>query len=114
CATLPSWTYLWISHVGYRDAWRNDQELRSTLNAFESKLREVGIDVSPFVSGQHIRVTAGNVESEIDTAIHKFVSHASKPVPRLILVILPSLDAAIYSRVKFACDVKEGLRNVCV
>jgi len=32
----------------------------------------------------------------------------------LVLVIMPSADPAIYNRVKYACDVKEGLINVCV
>ena len=113
-STLSSWTYLWISSDRWRDAWSGDQGLRSTLNAFQSKLKEVGIDVVPYTPGLRITVTEANVDSEIEAAIHRFVSHPTIPAPKLLLVIIPSTDPLIYRRVKFVCDVKKGVRNVCV
>src|SRR5204863_7237972 len=34
--------------------------------------------------------------------------------PMLVLVIMHSDDKVIYNRIKYACDVREGLLNVCV
>jgi len=114
-ANLSSWTYLWLSSEGSRDAWQNEQQLAPSLSAFKSKLQEVGIiDVRDYTPGLHITLATANFEAQIDAAIRRFVSHPSRPPPKLLLVILPNADAAIYARVKFACDVKEGLRNVCV
>jgi eukaryotic translation initiation factor 2C len=113
-ATLPSWTYLWISSEGSRDAWNNDQDLRSTLNNFQSKLKEVGIDVNAYSTGLRITLSAANIDTEIEAAIDRFVSNQTRPAPSLLLVIIPYVDTSIYNRVKFVCDVKKGLRNICV
>lgn len=114
-ASLKLWTYLWLSFEGSRDAWQNDQQLTSSLSAFKSKLQEVGIDVQQdYTAGLHITLAAATFEAQIDAAIHRFVSHSTRDPPQLLLVILPSADTAIYNRVKFVCDVKEGLGNVCV
>jgi hypothetical protein len=113
-ADLPYWTYLWISAQGSYDPWRDDLALKSSLDAFTSILIKVGVKASACVPGLHINVNPGNAEAEIDKAIHRFTTNPEHPPPQLILVILPSLDNTIYNRVKYACDVKEGLLNVCV
>ena len=112
-ATLPSWTYLLISSSRSRNPWRNEQDLTSTMNAFQAKLREVGINTNNYTPGLHITLT-GNVDADVDGAIGRFFSHTSRPPPNLLLVILPDDDAAVYGRIKFVCDIKRGLRNVCV
>lgn len=113
-AKLPSWTYLWLSSQGSRDAWNNDQELASTLNVFQAKLKEVGIDANAYTPGLRITLSAANIDAEIDAAIQRFVSNPTRKPPMLLLVIMPYVDTTIYNRVKFACDVKVGLRNICV
>lgn len=110
---LSSWTYLLLATQNSRVAWNSDQELQSTLDAFQSKLRRVGVDVSGYTHGLRINFNPANVEAEIDAAIHRFTSHPERPAPKLLLVIIPYIDSSIYNRVKFACDVKEGLLNVC-
>jgi hypothetical protein len=63
--------------------------------------------------GQDITVQPGNVEAAIEDAIHRFAVNPKKPT--LVFVIVPERDnTTIYNRVKHACDVKEGLLNVCV
>jgi eukaryotic translation initiation factor 2C len=94
-------------------AWNTERDLHSILDAFQSKLRLVGVDVSDYTRGLRVDFNPANVEAEIDAAIHQFVVHPERPPPKLILVIIPYLDSSIYNRVKFACDVKEGLLNVC-
>jgi eukaryotic translation initiation factor 2C len=111
---LPSWTYLWLSFEGFRDAWSDHKQVENTMNAFAAKMREVGITAGQYTPGLRITLATHEIEAQIDTIIHRFVSHPSRAPPKLLLVILPKADTAIYNRIKFACDVKEGLLNVCV
>lgn len=109
-AELPYWTFLWLSYPSSRDPWRDDAGLKPTIDAFTNALRETGINVANCARSQHVVVN--DVERDIDTAIHTFTS-SPKP-PMFILVILPAADTATYNRVKYVCDIKEGLLNVCV
>lgn len=113
-ATLKSWTYLWISSPSTVDPWADEEELQSSVTLFTAKLLELGIECHSCMRGLRVEVTPDTVESAIDGAFHRFTSSPNRPPPMLVLVILPSADSAIYSRVKYACDVKEGLINVCV
>ncbi|KAH6691806.1 putative RNA interference and gene silencing protein [Leptodontidium sp. MPI-SDFR-AT-0119] len=110
---LPSWTYLLISSPRAADAWRNEQELSSTLNAFQRKVRQLGIDVNDYTPSLRINLNPANVDGDIDAAIQRFLSHPTRPPPKLILAIIPHLDSSIYNRIKYVCDVKKGLLNVC-
>ena len=108
---MPYWTFLWLSYPGGRhDPWENDAALKPTIDAFTNTLRETGINASNCIRGQHIVVR--DVERDIDTAIHTFASNPKPPM--FLLVILPAPDTAIYNRVKYVCDVQEGLHNMCV
>ena len=111
---LPYWTYFHITTPTTRSAWSSPQELTHTLNAFQNKLREIGVHVDNYVPGLQANINPENLDSEVDAALSKFVSNPNKPPPKMILVILPYLDTAIYSRVKYMCDVKLGILNVCV
>ncbi|TVY84069.1 Protein argonaute [Lachnellula suecica] len=110
---LASWTYLFISSPKTPNAWSSPLELSNTLNVFQQKLKRLGIDVSNIVPGQRIISNQDNIEADIDTAFKKFVSNPEKRPPKLILVIIPHIDSTIYNRVKFVCDVKAGIQNVC-
>lgn len=107
---LPYWTFLWLSFPNGRDPWKDDAALKPTIDAFTSTLRQTGINAANCTRGQHVVVT--DVERDIDHAIGAFTS-SPKP-PMFILVILPATDSAIYNWVKYVCDVREGLPNVCV
>lgn len=113
-ADLSYWTYLWISARGSYEPWQNDQALKITLDNFSATLREVGMNTAECRRGMRIVVDPSRPEAEIDNAIHKFNSTPNKRPPKLILIILSANDSAIYNRVKYACDVKEGILNVCV
>ncbi|KAK5454972.1 hypothetical protein LTS15_005692 [Exophiala xenobiotica] len=112
-ANLNSWTYLWISSTSTPDPWRHEGELQASVTAFTSKLRELGFACNDCIRGQHVSVTPSTVDPIIDEAFRTFTSSPNRPPPSLVLVIIPSVDSAIYNRVKYACDVKEGLINVC-
>ena len=112
-AELPRWTYLRISLQGGDSFWPSEQEFKNTIDRFQTTLRQRGIRLTNCMRGQDITVRSQNFESEVDTAIHKFAINAQRP--KLILVVLPEREmASIYNRVKFACDIKEGILNVCV
>jgi hypothetical protein len=112
---LANWTYLWISSRGSHDPWREDMALKGTLDAFTVTLRNVGINATNCIfPGMHITVDPLAPEAAIDNAIHRFTSTPGKSPPKLILVIIPPANKTIYNRVKYACDVKEGILNVCV
>jgi hypothetical protein len=90
-APLPSWTYLWLSVEGSRDAWNNEEQFKSTMNAFQAKIREVGIDANNY-SDVRITLKPDYFETQIDNGIGRFVSHASRLPPTLLLVIIPHVD----------------------
>ncbi|KIW12117.1 hypothetical protein PV08_09391 [Exophiala spinifera] len=113
-AQLTNWTYLSI-HMGGRPLpWANQDKLKQAVGKFEAKMREVGMRVSPAAGGLSISVTPATAESEINRAINIFTGTNNRPPPQLILVFLPNKDTAIYNQVKYTCDVKAGLLNVCV
>ncbi|KAK3082158.1 hypothetical protein LTS18_001998 [Coniosporium uncinatum] len=64
--------------------------------------------------GLHITVNPADVDTAIEPAIHRFSSTPGKQPPKLILVILPANEKTIYNKVKYVCDVKEVILNVCV
>ena len=109
---LPSWTYLRISLNG-RGPWRSDQDFNAKLDEFQAKLRELGISVNNYMPGMHISPNPQQIEAQIDQGIHRFAIHQNRP--KLILVIVPeAVMTPVYNRVKYICDVKEGILNVCV
>ncbi|KIW69727.1 hypothetical protein PV04_05587 [Phialophora macrospora] len=110
---LPYWTYLAISMRGSALPWGSDQTLQTALGGFTQKLREVGITAVNHTQGMTLPLDHSTVEREIDNAIHKFMHSEKRKPPTFLLVIMPSRDTRIYNRVKSACDVKEGLLNVC-
>ena len=113
-ADISSWTYLWISSQGSRDACSSEAELKPFLDAFQSRARDLGINMANYTPGLRIMLTGANNDEQIDGTILRFVSSTKNLPPKFLLVILPHVDDPIYNRVKWACDVKHGLRNVCV
>lgn len=110
---LPSWTYLRISIQDERSVWPSDGDFTAKLDELQAKLKDLGILVTKYLTGVHLNVNAHQVENGIDEWIHRFAINPKRP--KLILVIVPdSAMIAVYNRVKYVCDVKEGILNVCV
>ena len=94
--------------------WQTPQDFHGCLDRFVAKLKDIGVRVGPHMSGLQLSVKPGDPEMKIDNALHRFASHLEKR-PAMVLVVMPSGDTTIvYNRVKYVCDVKEGLLNVCV
>ncbi|KAK5189254.1 hypothetical protein LTR47_011252 [Exophiala xenobiotica] len=111
---LPYWTYLALSVQGTPVPWTSDQALLTALEDFAHKLTELGIHSAKYTPGMTVTLVHSSFESQIDDAIHKFMHSTKRSPPKLVLVVLPSKDKRIYDRVKYACDVKEGVLNICV
>lgn len=112
-ADLPSWTYLRISLQGGRSVWQSEADFNTKMNEFQAKLRELGISVNNYLPGGHLNASAQDLERGIDDWIHRFVINPRRP--KLVLVIMPeSAATVVYNRIKYVCDVKEGILNVCV
>ena len=112
--TLPRWSYLWISMEGFRDAWANHDQLRSTMNLFQANLRVNGLNADNLIlPGLNLRLNGGPQDgAAIEGAFNQFFNHPQKP--RMMLVILPKADTAIYNQIKCLGDVKNGIHTICV
>ena len=109
---LRSWTTLWISKQGERDAWRNDNEMRDTLMAFHRALRANGVSAEePIWPGPHINVDDENYDSVINDIFKRVAANPKKP--ELLLVLLPSKNIQVYNRVKYYGDIVYGLHTIC-
>jgi eukaryotic translation initiation factor 2C len=110
-SNLSSWTYLSI-FLGGRTPWRSDEDFLAKLDEFQEKLRELGISVKQYMPGVHIKPNVQQIESEVDHWIHRFAINSKRP--KLLFVVVPDGATTVYNRIKYLCDVKEGILNVCV
>lgn len=113
-ASLQNWTYLWISSSRVRDQWADDAAFQATVAALTSSFRSAGMVAADCTPGLHRTVDPSRPEQEINNAFRIFTTTKGKPPPKLVLVVLPSTDAAIYNRVKYLCDIQTGILNICV
>ncbi len=125
-ADLPSWTWLMIQTPNDLNPWLTPQAFQQTLDNFTTELRNIGIRCSAPTNGFRIIVQPstpatpsrpripGDIDSKIDEAFHRFTSNPNKAPPKLVLVVLLTDKAEIYNRVKYVCDIKEGIRCVAV
>ena len=110
---LPRWKYLLIAAQGGRSPFRDREEFERVLTNFQQTLRDLGIQANNFTTGQRIEVNEQNLDTVIDSAIGDIARAENRPT-MLLVVIAERLQTPIYSRVKSACDIREGILNVCV
>ncbi|KAL1868840.1 hypothetical protein Plec18167_008145 [Paecilomyces lecythidis] len=114
---LPSWTWLYLFYPDPKLPWDSEAGFDESLGAFTEVLKQSGIATGAPRSGMRIKLdrdTPEVTQATIDQTIARFASGKVQKPPKLLLVILPDTSTAIYNRIKYACDVKEGLLNVCV
>ncbi len=112
-AMLPSWTYLHLTLPNVLNPFSNKAHLEKTLESLTKVLRSHGITANDFTPGQSVPLNPFNVNEAIDDALKKALGCLKQTPAKLILVILPKKDSSIYDRIKFMCDVKLGVLNVC-
>ena len=64
--------------------------------------------------GLQLSIKSGDPELKIDDALRRFASHPERRLAMVVIVSPSSNTTAVYNRVKYVCDVKEGLINLCV
>jgi eukaryotic translation initiation factor 2C len=106
------WTWLSLSMKGKHNPLKGEQ-LVNVLKSFHAKMKEVGVDVGNPTNGLEYELMGPNLDAEIDTQLRRFVSRANVEID-LLIVILPYADTSIYNSIKRGCDIRYGLRHVCV
>lgn len=110
-SSLPTWTFLYLFPNRARLHFATLDDLYPNLHKFTAKLKEIGVAAGSPKPGKAIGLSGQNMDKEIDEAIGGLIG-AHKPA--LILTILHSNSTELYNSVKQACDIRHGVRNVCV
>lgn len=102
-----SWTYLILAND--RDNHIRQQDASSLMGVFHQSLMTAGVIAPPPKDGLILKI---NKPGEVDQPLKKFA--ASMSPPKLIIVVLPSVDTLLYNRIKQLGDVELGIQTVCV
>ena len=106
-----TWAVLWITQEGKFRAWNHQPAaFRATMNAFGAKLTEVGLTLGAPLKVDNVHLQ-GTTAPDLDLVDEKIRTFA--PRPTLLFVVVPAKEDSVYNRVKFCCDVKYGIINVC-
>ncbi|EXJ61105.1 hypothetical protein A1O7_05258 [Cladophialophora yegresii CBS 114405] len=112
---LTRWTWLIIATNDEAGPWQSEAAFQASraLKEFHAKLVEMGIRCAEPKQGFRITVNPrdlNNVDAEVGAVLQKFpISQAE-----LVLVVLVTETPLVFRRVKYLCDVREGVSNVCV
>lgn len=112
-ATVPPWTYLWVKRPDRPGLIEQNGLLKTVVIEFKAKMADRGLSVpDPIVPGPSIVLNAGDAAQKNDQLIDTIMQSISTRVG-MVLVLLPDMDAAVYSRIKYASDVLFGVHTVC-
>jgi eukaryotic translation initiation factor 2C len=116
--TLGAWNTL-VINSGPRDTIYGGMEgVRQHLNAFRDTLETYGLNPGPLQPPVSININpvdigadrnVAKVQQEISDALRK----KFKAKPNFLFVLLPSDNAVLYDCIKFVCDCKLGVPNIC-
>ena len=105
---VRSWSYVLISMEGFPDAFSNLKDLQEVIKQFKDGLVKTGLTVDLPAQGRRLAIRSPE-DTQLDTEF-KQLSATSK----LLLVIIPVNNTALYNRIKHVGDVKVGIHTVCV
>ncbi|KAL9131513.1 MAG: hypothetical protein Q9217_000592 [Psora testacea] len=108
--TLRNWSYLMVSLSGMRDPV-DQKTIQTTVTGFHRALQDMGMTVAAPTPGARIDISGGN-DARIETVLKNAPGDPRQT--RLLLIILPTADKALYNRIKHVGDVKVGVQTVCV
>ena len=105
--TLQNWSYSHISMSGVPDDF-DPTSLQSLMQEFHNALQKIGITASAPTRGSTIMVN-GPDDMQVDSAMK-----TASTTWKLLLVILPAPNTALYNRIKHVGGVKVGIHTICV
>jgi eukaryotic translation initiation factor 2C len=115
-ARVPPWTYFWIKRAGRPGQIQQNNLLQAVVTRFHEMMTVSGLAAPPpIVPGPVIELDANNATQTNDQLIQSMMQRiaANDKNVRLVFVLLPDTDAAVYNRVKYAGDILHGIHTVC-
>lgn len=115
-ARVPPWTYFWIKRAGRPGQIERNNLLQIVVTRFHEMMTSCGLVAPPpIVPGPMIELDAKGATQTNDQLIQSMMQRIAANVKnvRLVFVLLPDTDAAVYNRVKYAGDVLYGIHTVC-
>ncbi|MCJ1247072.1 hypothetical protein MMC30_004283 [Trapelia coarctata] len=109
-ATLRSWSCLMISMRGVRDSF-DKAGLESIMGQFHKALGGMGISAPPPMAISRTEIVDPD-DVKVETALSKAPGNPGQA--RLVFIVLPEANTALYNRVKYLGDVKYGVHTICV
>ncbi|KAI9044769.1 putative RNA interference and gene silencing protein (Qde2) [Aspergillus affinis] len=120
---LTSCSYVWFTAPGNR-YFQDSKAVEAHLKGIIGKMTQMGVvtrDMS-FIPGKQVMLDRDpqktpnekleKQEKQVNQAISELM--ATSPKPQLIFTVLPDADSELYNKVKKACDIHYGVRNVNV
>jgi eukaryotic translation initiation factor 2C len=87
------------------------------LEAFRKTLMTYGLDPDPVQKPAVINIAPGDLQNKnlagIQNAIIQGLKSQLKAPPKFLFVLLPSDNATLYDSIKYVCDCKLGIPNIC-
>lgn len=108
---LSSWAWLYIDTPGARKHFEGTGDLIASLQKFAAKLNEMGVATPAPREGKWFTLSGQSMETEVDREITNLKQRTQCT---LILCILHGSSTELYNCVKKTCDVRQGVRNICV
>ncbi|ORX97093.1 Piwi domain-domain-containing protein [Clohesyomyces aquaticus] len=113
---LPSWNCLVINEGNRDTIFGGQQRVLELLGLFRQSLQTYGIEAGPVQPPKLATVNffdlqnrnTDKVQKDIDGAIRTFPAK-----PQFLFVLLPSDNALLYDCIKYVCDIRIGIPNVC-
>ncbi|KAE8423091.1 Piwi-domain-containing protein [Aspergillus pseudocaelatus] len=107
---LAGWTYLYFPGTSDPGWYRQDQQsMEGALSNLYARMKNAGMNIPPpRLPG--IRVSPSRDDDGLDHAMDTFLGLSLT----FLVIILPRQDERLYNRVKYLCDVRKGIPNICV
>lgn len=114
---LGAWNTLVINSGNRETIFGGRPAISQNLNAFRQALITYGLDPDPVQEPLVIDIPFADLQDKnvaaIQTAIMTALRSKLKAKPNFLFILLPSDNAVLYDSIKFVCDCKLGVPNIC-
>ena len=115
-APLQDWNCLMINEGNRDTVFGGSQHLTDLLNTFRRTLQSYGMTVGPVQQPRRVIVNYMDMQNRnwekicevLDGGLRQFPAK-----PQFLYVLLPGDNAFLYDCIKYLCDIKHGIPNVC-